>query len=103
MAVIIRKIKNGWLVTRSNHTEGEDQMTKSGEWWTIGRGMYENGKPLDLNVRRERAAALRAYNGGGRDKTFPIEQEAEAKAYAQAASDKLGFPVEAMRTMPGLI
>lgn len=77
-------------------------MTKSREWWTIGRGMYENGKPLDLNVRRERAAALRAYNGNDGDKTFPIEQETEAKAYAQAASEKLGFPVSAMRTTQGL-
>ena len=28
MAMIIRKIKNGWLVTRSNHTEGDEPMTR---------------------------------------------------------------------------
>lgn len=29
MAVIIRRIKNGWQVTRSNHTEGDEPMSKT--------------------------------------------------------------------------
>ena len=76
------------------------------EWWTIRRSMYESGEQLRRDVQSDRAAKLRAHNkmgGHAEEMTFPIEQEAQAEAYAEACTAALGFEVLALRTTRGLI
>jgi hypothetical protein len=70
MAVIIRRIGNGWLVTRSNHTEGDEAMTRKMQ-------------TLDEMFAEEEATRL------AKEKAASAAEDAAYHALPQAEKDRI--------------